>query len=175
MQLYIPLSNVFYQPNLERRLLITGTDDLYSLDDSSIGTVRFDQNQLSLDYFWELIERTTAQAGGNNSLPVESLVVRNKRHFVEKINIDSASSMQLIYDVLKQLIEDDPALVLPHLVNFCEMVDNREQIFWLNQLLLKLQERVPMEDTLSQQVCLINWTLSFHLLCYVFYVKLSLF
>nr|XP_040221323.2 huntingtin [Anopheles coluzzii] len=151
VQLYIPLSNVFYQPNLERRLLITGTDDLYSLDDSSIGTVRFDQNQLSLDYFWELIERTTAQAGGNNSLPVESLVVRNKRHFVEKINIDSASSMQLIYDVLKQLIEDDPALVLPHLVNFCEMVDNREQIFWLNQLLLKLQERVPMEDTLSQQ------------------------
>uniref|UniRef100_A0A182JQB4 Huntingtin n=1 Tax=Anopheles christyi TaxID=43041 RepID=A0A182JQB4_9DIPT len=152
VQLFIPLSNVFYQPNLERRLLITGTDDLFSLDDSSIGTLRFDQNQLSLEYFWEIIERTTGrETGGTSSLPTESLVVRNKRHFVEKINIDSTSSMQLIYDVLKQLIEDDPALVLPHLVSFCEIVENREQIFWLNQLLLKLQERVPMEDTLSQQ------------------------
>uniref|UniRef100_A0A182PKS6 Huntingtin n=1 Tax=Anopheles epiroticus TaxID=199890 RepID=A0A182PKS6_9DIPT len=131
VQLFIPLSNVFYQPNLERRLLITGTDDLYTLDDSSIGTVQFDQNQLSLEYFWELIERTAA----DNTLPVEALVVRNKRHFVEKINIDSTSCMQLIYDVLKQLIEDDPALVLPHLVRFCELVENREQLYIRNATL----------------------------------------
>uniref|UniRef100_A0AAG5CW14 Huntingtin n=1 Tax=Anopheles atroparvus TaxID=41427 RepID=A0AAG5CW14_ANOAO len=155
IQLFIPLSNVFYQPNLERRLLITVTDDLHSTDDSSVGTVRFDRNQLSLDYFWEIIERTIDQ-GASIAAPVasgtrESLVVRNRRYFVEKINIDVTSSMQLIYDVLKQLIEDEPALVLPHLVYFCEIVDNREQIYWLNQLLLKLQERVPMEDTLSQQ------------------------
>uniref|UniRef100_A0A182SEX2 Huntingtin n=1 Tax=Anopheles maculatus TaxID=74869 RepID=A0A182SEX2_9DIPT len=150
VQLSIPLSNVFYQPNLERHLLITGADDQYALDDSSVGTVGFDQNQLSLEYFWEIIERTVDQSGCN-TMSVESLVVRNKRYFVEKINIDIASSLQLIYDVLKQLIEDDPALVLPHLVSFCEIVENRDQIYWLNQLLLKLQERVPMEDTISQQ------------------------
>uniref|UniRef100_A0A182NCJ2 Huntingtin n=1 Tax=Anopheles dirus TaxID=7168 RepID=A0A182NCJ2_9DIPT len=151
VQLFIPLSNVFYQPNLERRLLISATDDLHSFDDSSVGTVRFDQHQLSLDYFWEIIERAIDQGGGSNAPPSESLVVRNKRYFVDKINIDTTSSMQLVYDVLKQLLEDDPALVLPHLVNFCEIVENREQIFALNQLLLKLRERVPMEDTLSQQ------------------------
>uniref|UniRef100_A0A182RZC5 Huntingtin n=1 Tax=Anopheles funestus TaxID=62324 RepID=A0A182RZC5_ANOFN len=150
VQLSIPLSNVFYQPNLERHLLITAMDDQYALDDSSVGTLRFDQNQLSLEYFWELIERTGDQSGCN-ALSMESLVVRNKRYFVERINIDTTSSLQLIYDVLKQLIEDDPALVLPHLVSFCEIVENRDQIFWLNQLLLKLQERVPMEDTISQQ------------------------
>ncbi|KFB36381.1 AGAP003681-PA-like protein [Anopheles sinensis] len=152
IQLFIPLSNVFYQPNLERRLVITVSDDLHSTDDSSVGTVRFDRNQLSLDYFWEIIESTINQGqGSTGSSPGESLVVRNRRYFVEKMNIDVTSSMQLIYDVLKQLIEDEPALVLPHLVYFCEIVDNREQIYWLNQLLLKLQERVPMEDTLSQQ------------------------
>uniref|UniRef100_A0A182W2X9 Huntingtin n=1 Tax=Anopheles minimus TaxID=112268 RepID=A0A182W2X9_9DIPT len=150
VQLSIPLSNVFYQPNLERHLLIAAMDDQYSLDDSSVGTLRFDQNQLSLEYFWEIIERTNDQSGYNTP-SLESLVVRNKRYFVEKINIDTTSSLQLIYDVLKQLIEDDPALVLPHLVSFCEIVENRDQIFWLNQLLLKLQERVPMEDTVSQQ------------------------
>ncbi|XP_053669287.1 huntingtin [Anopheles marshallii] len=150
IQLSIPLSNVFYQPNLERHLLITAMDDQYALDDSCVGTLRFDHNQLSLEYFWEIIERTSDQSG-YNAPASESLVVCNKRYFVEKINIDTTSSQRLIYDVLKQLIEDDPALVLPHLVSFCEIVENREQIFWLNQLLLKLQERVPMEDTISQQ------------------------
>uniref|UniRef100_A0A182M0T8 Huntingtin n=1 Tax=Anopheles culicifacies TaxID=139723 RepID=A0A182M0T8_9DIPT len=150
VQLSIPLSNVFYQPNLERHLLIAAMDDQYSLDDSIVGTLRFDQNQLSLEYFWEIIERTNDQSGCN-APPVESLVVRNKRYFVEKINIDTTSSLQLIYDVLKQLIEEDPALVLPHLLSFCEIIENRDQIFCLNQLLLKLQERVPMEDTVSQQ------------------------
>uniref|UniRef100_A0A182YG60 Uncharacterized protein n=1 Tax=Anopheles stephensi TaxID=30069 RepID=A0A182YG60_ANOST len=150
VQLSIPLSNVFYQPNLERHLLVANADDQYALDDSSVGTVGFDHNQLSLEYFWEIIERTSDQSGCNTT-SVESLAVRNKRYFVEKINIDITSSLQLIYDVLKQLIEDDPTLVLPHLVSFCEIVENRDQIFWLNQLLLKLQERVPMEDTISQQ------------------------
>uniref|UniRef100_A0A182QCB2 Huntingtin n=1 Tax=Anopheles farauti TaxID=69004 RepID=A0A182QCB2_9DIPT len=151
VQLFIPLSNVFYQPNLERRLLISTTEDLYSFDDSSVGTVRFDQHQLSLDYFWEIIERAIDQGGGSNVSMAESLVVRNKSYFVDKVNIDATSSMQLVYDVLKQLLDDDPALVLPHLVNFSEIVENREQIYSLNQFLLKLRERVPMEDTLSQQ------------------------
>ncbi|XP_053680458.1 huntingtin [Anopheles nili] len=151
IQLSIPLSNVFYQPNLERRLLVAVKDDLYSADDSSVGTLCFSSNQLSLDYFWEIIERTNEASGAGISSPVETLIVRNRRYFVEKINIDSTSSMQLIYDVLKQLLDEDPALVLPHLVCFCEIIENKDQIACLNQLLLKLQERVPMDDTLSQQ------------------------
>uniref|UniRef100_A0A2M4B803 Huntingtin n=2 Tax=Anopheles marajoara TaxID=58244 RepID=A0A2M4B803_9DIPT len=148
IQLLIPLSNVFYQPNLERRLMITVMDDLHSTGDSSVGTVRFDRNQLALKHFWEIIERSNETDGRSTAV---SLSVRNWQYFVEKINIDVTSSMQLIYGVLEQLLEGDPSLVLPHLLSFCEIIDNREQIRWLNTLLLKLQERIPMEDTLSQQ------------------------
>ncbi|XP_050082071.1 huntingtin [Anopheles aquasalis] len=148
IQLLIPLSNVFYQPNLERRLMITVMDDLHSTGDSSVGTMRFDRNQLALKHFWEIIERSNETDGRSTAA---SLSVRNWQYFVEKINIDVNSSMQLIYGVLEQLLEGDPSLVLPHLLSFCEIIDNREQIRWLNTLLLKLQERIPMEDTLSQQ------------------------
>ncbi|XP_049538102.1 huntingtin [Anopheles darlingi] len=148
IQLLIPLSNVFYQPNLERRLMITVIDDLHSTGDSSVGTIRFDRNQLALKHFWEIMERSNESDGRTTAA---SLSVRNWQYFVEKINIDVTSSMQLIYGVLEQLLEDDPSLILPHLLSFCEIIDNREQIRWLNTLLLKLQERIPMEDTLSQQ------------------------
>uniref|UniRef100_A0A2M4A9U2 Huntingtin n=1 Tax=Anopheles triannulatus TaxID=58253 RepID=A0A2M4A9U2_9DIPT len=148
IQLLIPLSNVFYQPNLERRLMITVIDDLHSTGDSSVGTIRFDRNQLALKHFWEIMERSNESDGRSTAV---SLSVRNWQYFVEKINIDVNSSMQLIYGVLEQLLDGDPSLVLPHLLSFCEIINNREQIRWLNTLLLKLQERIPMEDTLSQQ------------------------
>ncbi|XP_052866006.1 huntingtin [Anopheles cruzii] len=149
IQLLIPLSNVFYQSNMERRLMTTITDDIHATGDSSVGTVRFDRNQLALTYFWEIMERTIDN--GSGSALAESRTVRNRKYFVEKINIDVTSSMQLIYGVLEQMIEDEPSLVLPHLVSFCEIVDNREQIRWLNTFLLKLQERIPMEDSISHQ------------------------
>lgn len=52
------------------------------------------------------------------------------------------------------LLQDNFALVLPHLVHFCEICENRDQIRHLYNLVLGLQEIVPMEDTLSQQVCI---------------------
>lgn len=43
-------------------------------------------------------------------------------------------------------------LVLPHLVKICEICENRQQYKWIKDTMLILQEKVPMEDTISHQV-----------------------
>ncbi|XP_055610862.1 huntingtin isoform X2 [Uranotaenia lowii] len=144
IQLLIPLSNVFYQPNLERRLIVTTTADNRQLlleTDSCIGTVSFGWNQFAIRHSWELME----------FVPEPSLEVRNLRYFVEKANLDVTSSVQLIHNVLGQLLEENSFLALSHLVKFCEICENRDQIRQLYVSILALQERVPMEDTISQQ------------------------
>ncbi|KAL1376706.1 hypothetical protein pipiens_004323 [Culex pipiens pipiens] len=141
IQLLIPLNSVFYQSNLERNLLVTCTDELCAGGDNAIGTQTFGCNQFSIQYSWHAME----------GLVNESLVARNLRYFIERANLDVLSSVQLIYDIFGQLMEDFFSLVLPHLVKFCEICENRDQIRQLYTLVLALQERVPMEDTLSQQ------------------------
>ncbi|XP_058840102.1 huntingtin-like [Topomyia yanbarensis] len=85
------------------------------------------------------------------SVSNESLVAKNVRFFIEKANLDVRSSMQLLYDIFGQLLEDNFSLALPHLIQFCEICENRQQIRQLYNVVLGLQERVAMEDTLSQQ------------------------
>lgn len=141
IQLLIPSNNIFYQPNLERNLLSVTKDECQCLGDNLIGTNSFAANQFSVCYSWQTMESTDN----------EYLVAKNLKYFIEKANLDVKSSVQLIYDLLEQMIEDNFALVLPHLVKFCDICENRDQIRHLYNLVLGLQERVPMEDTLSQQ------------------------
>ncbi|XP_055525151.1 huntingtin [Wyeomyia smithii] len=140
IQLLIPLNNVFYQPNLERSLLVSAEDNLCCFGDNSIGTRSFGMNQFGIQYAWHNME----------GIVNESLVAKNIHYFIEKANLDVMSSVQLMYDIFGQLLEDF-ALILPHLVPFCEICENRDQIRQLYDLVLGLQERVAMEDSLSQQ------------------------
>ncbi|XP_053685344.1 huntingtin isoform X2 [Sabethes cyaneus] len=141
VQLLIPLNNVFYQPNLERSLAVKADDDLCCFGDNSVGSQTFGMNQFSIRYSWHNME------GVLN----ESLVAKNLHYFIEKANLDVKSSVQLIYDIFGQLLEESFALVLPHLVQFCEICENRDQIRQLNDLMFGLHERVAMDDALSHQ------------------------
>ncbi|XP_058457032.1 huntingtin [Malaya genurostris] len=141
IQLLIPSNNVFYQPNLERSLRVPDVDERCPNGDSSIGTESFAMNQFSIRYAWHTMESVTN----------ESLVAKNVHYFIEKANLDVRSSIQLLYDIFEQLLEDNFSLALPHLVPFCEICENRDQIRQLYGKVLGLQERIAMEDTLSQQ------------------------
>ncbi|XP_062702131.1 huntingtin [Aedes albopictus] len=141
IQLLIPSNSVFYQPNLERKLRVAINDENVCTNDNVIGTDTFSTNQFSIYYSWQTME----------SAENECLGAKNLRYFIEKANLDVMSSVQLIYGIFEQMIEDNFALVLPLLVHFCEICENRDQIRHLYTVLLGLQERVPMEDTLSQQ------------------------
>ncbi|EAT43315.1 AAEL005242-PA, partial [Aedes aegypti] len=116
-------------------------DDGLLTNNNMIGTETFSANQFSIYYSWQTMECSEN----------ESLTSKNLKYFIEKANLDVMSSVQLIYGIFEQMIEDNFALVLPLLVQFCEICENRDQIRHLYNLLLGLQERVPMEDTLSQQ------------------------
>lgn len=43
-------------------------------------------------------------------------------------------------------------LVLPNLVKFCEICDNREHIRWIKNTVMRLQEQIPFDDTISHHV-----------------------
>ncbi|XP_062536055.1 huntingtin [Armigeres subalbatus] len=141
IQLLIPSNSVFYQPNLERKLSVSTNDDGLWTNDNVIGTNAFLANQFSIYFAWQTLE----------SSENESLVYKNLKYFIEKANLDVTSSVQLIYGILEQMIEDNYALILPLVVQFCEICENRDQIRHLYNQVLALQEKVPMEDTLSQQ------------------------
>lgn len=133
----IPNSNIFYQPNLERKL----SNNL--LEDNIIGSNYFRPNQFSMNYFWQIVE--------DNSV-ITNISIKSSRFLIEKIGIDLKSSIQLIYDVFGMMIDDNYILVLPHLVKICEICENREQFIWIKNSMTSLQEKVPIEDTLSHQV-----------------------
>lgn len=95
IQLLIPSNSVFYQPNLERNLLVATKDEGQCLGDSAIGTESFGANQFAVCYSWQTMESTDN----------ESLVAKNIKYFIEKANLDVKSSVQLIYDLFEQMIE----------------------------------------------------------------------
>lgn len=154
----IPNSNIFYQPNLERKL----SNNL--LEDNIIGSNYFRPNQFSMNYFWQIVE--------DNSV-ITNISIKSSKFLIDKIGIDLKSSIQLIYDVFGMMIEvlffwyiivdviklfvffqENYILVLPHLVKICEICENREQFIWIKNSMTSLQATVPIEDTLSHQVCL---------------------
>ncbi|XP_030371655.1 uncharacterized protein LOC115621948 [Scaptodrosophila lebanonensis] len=160
VQLLIAGPNVFYQPNLERQLM----------QDNVIGTRNFAANQYDLNFCWALMDvqalpaPSTPNASedadrelGRTDYPWSSgnvhtdTAMRNYYHFTQLSGIDIRSTTQLVYDMLQQMIEQNHILGLPHLLKFCEICENRDQIKWIKERALKLQEQIPMDDTISHQ------------------------
>ncbi|KAH8363432.1 hypothetical protein KR084_010163 [Drosophila pseudotakahashii] len=158
VQLLVDACNVFYQPNLERQL---------AARDNVIGTRTFAANQYDLNFSWAQMEAQASAGGGGGLSGVEppnttdikqsgdadvpDMAMRNYRHFTQLSGIDFRSSTQLVFDVLQQMIELNHILVLPNLVKFCEICESRDHIKWIKERCLKLQEQVPMDDTISHQ------------------------
>ncbi|XP_023159331.1 huntingtin-like [Ceratitis capitata] len=89
--------------------------------------------------------------GGGASRYSEDIATKNYRYFTAQSGVDFKSSTQLIFDVLMQIIEHNHILVLPNLVKFTEICESRDQIKWIKEKALKLQETIPMDDTISHQ------------------------
>ncbi|XP_034664595.1 uncharacterized protein LOC117898964 isoform X2 [Drosophila subobscura] len=162
VQLLVDACNVFYHANLERQLA----------RDNVIGTRNFAANQYDLNFSWAQMEAYVGglpPAGGDSDplggtsmadikassssadADVPDIAMRNYRHFTQLSGIDFRSSTQLVFDVLQQMIELNHILVLPNLVKFCEICESRDQVKWIKERALRLQEQVAMDDTISHQ------------------------
>lgn len=129
--------NVFYQPNLEQISV--------KCRNNSIGMQFFGMNQFALNYTWQLVETNNVVTGSGSCLS------RNINYLIEKSGVDFKSALQLIYDIMTQMIDDNPILVLPQLSKIIEILDNIEQFKWINKKVLSLYETLPSEDTISHQ------------------------
>lgn len=127
--------NVFYQPNLER----------IGADSNAISCGPFDMNQFALNYTWQMIESREEVASAG------SMLSRNVAFYHEKCGIDFKSGLQLIYDLMTQMIDENPVLVLPQLVKLVDILDNVEQFKWINKKMLSLHESIAAEDAISHQ------------------------
>lgn len=127
--------NIFYQPNLEQ---VGNGNNL-------VCCANFDMNQFALNYTWHMIESREEVASAG------SIFSRNVDFHREKLGIDFKSAIQLIYDVITQMIDDNPVLVLPQMVKIVEMIDDIEQFRWINKKMLALHESIAGEDTIAHQ------------------------
>ncbi|XP_036323038.1 uncharacterized protein LOC118736962 isoform X2 [Rhagoletis pomonella] len=145
--------------------------------DSVIGTGQFSVNQYDLNFVWQQMEayannttnnnasdaempgsdvssaaeRKAKDSAGGAARSSEDIATKNYRYFTTQSGVDFKSSTQLIFDVLMQIIEHNHILVLPNLVKFTEICESRDQIKWIKEKALKLQETIPMDDTISHQ------------------------
>lgn len=53
---------------------------------------------------------------------------------------------------LSNFSQQNHILVLPNLVKFCEICESRDQIKWIKERTMRLQEQIAMDDTISHQV-----------------------
>ncbi|XP_075150769.1 huntingtin isoform X2 [Haematobia irritans] len=166
IQLIISPSNVFYQSNLERNLQT----------DSVIGTQYFGPNQFDLNFIWQQMEMNSSsrqssleendnfeetttkspsltgeQTAKHLSGTAANTAYRNYQYFTRQSGVDYKSSSQLIFDVLMQMIEQNHILILPNLVKFTEICENREQIKQIWEKADYLKSHIPMDDTISHQ------------------------
>ena len=127
--------NIFYQPNLEQ----------IKYGNNLVSCSTFDMNQFALNYTWHMIESREEVASAG------SVFSRNIEFYREKLGVDFKSAIQLIYDVITQMIDENPVLVLPQMVKIIEILDDIEQFKWINKKMLSLYESIASEDTISHQ------------------------
>lgn len=128
--------NVFYQSNLERIEL--GKSNV-------ISSSTFEMNQLALNHNWQMIEsRDEVAAKG-------SMLTRNVAFYHERAGVDFKSALQLIYDLITQMIDENFVIVLPQLAKLIDLLDNADQFKWINKKMWSLHESIAEEDTISHQ------------------------
>lgn len=129
-----PNLNVFYQPNLERIDVLNKSN--------AIATKTYSLNQFSLGYTWHL----TSEAS-NKDYIIKNMTFAH----AEKLEIDYKSALQLIYDLMTQMIDENPGLVLPQLGKIVDILDNNDQFKWISKKMQLLYEATCSEDTISHQ------------------------
>ncbi|XP_037950007.1 uncharacterized protein LOC119681023 [Teleopsis dalmanni] len=174
VQLLVSASNVFYHPNLERQLMtdtVIGTK-LFNANQYDLNFIwqQMEAYAQPTTAMTTHINVTSSSSSGSSSFPDqnassgtenneaairnsdnENTATKNYRYFTAQSGVDFKSSSQLIFDVLMQIIEHNHILVLPNLVKFCEICESRDQIKWIKDKAFKLQETIPMDDTISHQ------------------------
>ncbi|KAL5284302.1 HTT family protein [Megaselia abdita] len=157
-QLLVCSSNVFNQPNLERDLSSRQNDNF-------IGTHNFWPNQYDLYYIWHQMEQSSqfqqnsVDGDGNGESTNSSrrkdssngVIETNFQYYSERSGIDFKSSTQVVFDVLSELLQTNPSLSLPVLVNFVEICECREHIEWIKDTIQRIQTTIPVDDTISHQ------------------------
>ncbi|KAM7364552.1 huntingtin isoform 3-T3 [Cochliomyia hominivorax] len=173
IQLIISPSNVFYHSNLERNLIcdsVIGTQyfaanqfDLnfiwQQMENSSASSSSNssspnsdESDSLSLAGGDESSMKTSSSAATKHLFGVAAnTAFRNYQYFTKQSGVDYKSSSQLIFDVLMQMIEQNHILILPNLVKFTEICENREQIKQIWEKADYLKSHIPMDDTISHQ------------------------
>jgi huntingtin len=129
--------NVFYQPNMERIEFLTGND--------IVSCRSFQMNQFALNYTWQMIETNAEVASAGSQMS------RNIQFFHENCGIDFKSALQLIYDLVTQMIDDNPMMVLPQLAKLIEILNSSDQFKWISRKMMELVETIASEDTISHQ------------------------
>uniref|UniRef100_A0A6B2E671 Huntingtin n=1 Tax=Phlebotomus kandelakii TaxID=1109342 RepID=A0A6B2E671_9DIPT len=128
----IPGPNVFYQSNLERDLSC----------DRVIGTHSFAPNQFSMNFIWQIVEENVEEM---------DTTLKSVIYFVDQCGIDFRSTVQLIYDVFAQLIDQQCTHVLANIAKLSDVCENRDQCKWIRNTMQQLQERIPLENTVAHQ------------------------
>lgn len=132
-----PHQNVFYHSNLER-IEQGGSSNIVS-------TSTFDMNQFAVNYNWQMIESREEVAA------MRSILSKDIQFYHERAGIDFKSALQLIYDLITQMIDDDFIIVLPQLAKLIDFLENSDQFRWINKKMWSLHETVAEEDTVSHQ------------------------
>ncbi|XP_046806711.1 uncharacterized protein LOC111675673 isoform X2 [Lucilia cuprina] len=172
IQLIISPSNVFYHSNLERNLVsdsVIGTqyfaanqfdlnfiwqqmENSSSPSSSSQNSSIDESDSLSLAGGGEeSLTSKTSSATKHLCGVAANTAYRNYQYFTKQSGVDYKSSSQLIFDVLMQMIEQNHILILPNLVKFTEICENREQIKQIWEKADYLKSHIPMDDTISHQ------------------------
>lgn len=128
----IPGPNVFYHGNLERNLLC----------DRVIGTQAFAPNQFSMNFIWQIVEENVVEM---------DTTLKSVNYFVDQCGIDFRSTVQLIFDVFAQLIDQQCTQTLVNVAKLSDICENRDQCKWIKNTMQQLQERIPLENTVAHQ------------------------
>ncbi|GAB0090643.1 huntingtin [Sergentomyia squamirostris] len=127
-----PGPNVFYQGNLERDLSC----------DRVIGTHSFAPNQFSMNFIWQIVEEHVGEM---------NTTLKNLNYFMDQSGIDFRSTVQLIYDVFAQLIDQNSTLTIVNMAKLSDICETRDQCKWIRNTMQQLQERTPLENTVVHQ------------------------
>lgn len=143
----IPGCNPFEAANLER----DSTNDLncHSLTDG------FQEGQFNLQTIWEALESEEEEHRNNSPGSEKIMCLRNSIYNLEYFEIDFNSSVKMVLEMSMQMYEvygeTYISFFLPCMVRLTDLFVTRDQFKWLKEIVYKLYETVPHEDSNSHQ------------------------
>lgn len=145
----IPGSNPFRTSNLERN----STSSI----NSNAHTEGAVEGQFNLPTLWHVLEEEKAASDPNSGASVgeRNLCLKNCAYNLEWFEIDYNSSVKMVVEMSMQIYESHGerylSFFLPSMVRLSDLFVTRDQYKWLRDLVYKLFETVPNEDSNSHQ------------------------